>query len=65
MPTFPQLDIEWSICYEYKITKTVPSPGGASKMKNSKTVGRNQVQTSTNMQNIKPESDNKISLSKK
>ena len=62
--SFPQLDADYAMFHECKTTKTFISPGGASKTKNSTTAGHNQVQRSTNMQNIKPKLDNKTSSSK-
>ena len=64
MPIFKQLDVDWPMCHEYKITKILPSHGGASKTKISTIVSRNQVQTSTNMQIISPKSVNQTALSK-
>ena len=64
MHIFPQLDIDCPTCHKHKMTKTVPSSRGASKMKNITTVVCNQIQTSTNMQNVKPKLFNHTSSSK-
>ena len=64
MPIFTQLCIDFPT-FNKKINKKVTSSGGATKIKNSTTECFNQVQTSTNLRNVKENSTNKTSSSKK
>ena len=59
MPLFLQLDTEYPACHKHKIIKTVPSPGGVSKTKNTTIVGRNQVLTSSSITSTKNTSSSK------
>lgn len=43
MPKFPQLSIDCPICHAYKINKSIPSPGGATKTKQCTIINRNKI----------------------
>ena len=65
MPIFTQLHIDCQMCRKCKINKIVYYPSGATKTKNSTTIGRNQVQTSIKLHNVKENYNNKSSSSAK